>query len=311
MPVSCIVMIPKKLQRGDTVGIVSPSAPVTEDVRTRFEKGVEFLNTCGFEVKVARNALKNTLGYSATPREKADDINSMFEDAGVNAIICSQGGSNANTVLPLLNFDAIKNNPKIFLGISDITVLLNAIYKETGLITFHGNDVIWGFGGDYTEYDVHEFKQRLVEGTIGEIPHNSKWKCIKEGVAEGVLVGGNLNCMNKLAGTQYLPHFKDTILFLESFGKKSTPAHVECELHRLRQMGVFKQIKGMWIGYYNHESNISYEDIVINAVKEYEFPVLKCDDFGHNTPNTTIPIGCKVTLDATNQRVVLQNDCVK
>ena len=306
-----MIMIPKKLQIGDTVGIVSPSGAVSKELENQFNKGIDFLKNLGFKVKVGENALKNTLKYSATPQEKADDINSMFADKEVKAIICSQGGANSNSILPLLDFEIIKNNPKIFLGISDITVLLNAIYQKTGLVTFHGNDVIRGFGAEHTDYDEQEFVDRLVKGKIGEVKHNSEWKCIKEGIAEGVLIGGNLNCLNNLAGTEYQPDFEAKILLLETFDASNAPDDVEAELSRLKQMGVFEKIKGLWIGYYNHKSKIPYEEIVMNVVKDYDFPILKCDDFGHNTPNTTIPIGTKIKLDATNKQVVLLDKCVE
>jgi len=304
-------MIPKKLQIGDTIGIVSPSGAVSKELENQFNKGVDFLKNLGFKVKVGKNALNNTLKYSATPQEKVDDINSMFADSEVKAIICSQGGANSNSILPLLDFEVIKNNPKIFLGISDITVLLNTIYQKTELVTFHGNDVMWGFGAEHSDYDEQEFIDRLLKGKIGEVKHNSEWRCIREGTAEAILIGGNLNCLNKLAGTNYQPDFEAKILLLESFDKSNAPDLVEAELYRLKQMGVFEKIKGLWIGYYNHKSKIPYGEIVMNVVKDYDFPILKCDDFGHNTPNTTIPIGTKIKLDATNKQVVLLDKYVE
>ena len=304
-------MIPKKLQIGDTIGIVSPSGAVSKELKNQFKKGVDFLKNLGFKVKVGKNALNNTLKYSATPQEKADDMNSMFADKEIKAIICSQGGANSNSILPLLDFEIIKNNPKIFLGISDITVLLNAIYQKTELVTFHGNDVMWGFGNEHADYDEQEFIDRLVKGKIGEVKHNSEWKCVRKGLVEGVLIGGNLNCLNKLAGTEYQPDFEGKILLLETFDEGDAPDDVECELSHLKQMGIFEKIKGLWIGYYNHKSKIPYEEIVMNVVKDYDFPILKCDDFGHNTPNTTIPIGIKIKLDATNKQIVLLDKCVE
>lgn len=304
-------MIPKRLQMGDIIGIVSPSGAVTKETINQFNRGIDFFKNLGFKVKISKNALSNTLKYSATPQEKADDLNSMFANTKVKAIICSQGGSNSNSILPLIDFNIIKNNPKIFMGISDITALLNAIYKETGLVTFHGNDTMWGFGAERVNYDEQEFKDRLVEGKIGEVKHNSEWKCIRNGAIKGVLIGGNLNCLNKLIGTKYLPNFKAKILFLESFDELNPPEKVESELYRLKQIGVFEKIKGLWIGHYNHKSKIPYEEIIMNVVKEYDFPILKCDDFGHNTSNTTIPIGIKIKLDATNKQVVLLDKCVE
>lgn len=303
-------MIPSKLKTGDFIGIVAPSAPVTTEIKKQFDQGVKFLESLGFNVKIAKNTLSNKLVFSNTPIEKAEDINYMFVDKEIKAIICAQGGRNSNSILPYLDFDIIRANPKIFLGISDITVLLNAIYQQTGLITFHGNDIMWGFGVDHSKYDVQEFQERLINGNIGKINKNSEWKTIRKGIAEGILIGGNLKCFNKLAGTKYLPEFENKILFLESFDGSALPDEVDCEIHHLKQIGVFEKIKGLWIGYYNHKSGIKYEDIILEALKEYSFPILKCDDFGHNTPNTTIPLGVKIKLDSTDKEVSILDTCV-
>lgn len=298
-------IMPKQLSFGDTIGVISPADAVTPDLLGYFNRGVDYLEQLGFTVKVGKNALCNTLKYSATPQEKADDIHTMFADGSVKAIICSQGGANTNTILPLLDFALIKNNPKILLGLSDISVLLNTIYQQTGLVTFYGNTLIWGFGRMPTAYDKQEFMARLVNGAAGPIAHNSEWQCIRGGTARGILVGGNLNCLNKLAGTPYQTDFNDKILLLETYGDYHTPAAVEGELSRLKQMGVFEQIKGLWLGYYQHESRTAYAEIVINTVKDYRFPIIQCDDFGHDTPSTVIPIGARVELDADNKQVVI------
>jgi muramoyltetrapeptide carboxypeptidase len=143
IPVEYImVMIPKRLSKGDAIGIVSPSTPVTQELAGQFLKAVEFLESLGFNVMVGEHVYSTSWGYAAAPQEKAEDINQMFADESIKAIICSQGGATANACLPYLNWNCIQENPKVFLGISDITVLLNAIHHKTGLITFHGNDVI-------------------------------------------------------------------------------------------------------------------------------------------------------------------------
>ena len=305
------IIIPKKLQKGDKIGIVSPSNPVTEIWEIQLESGIRVLKEdFGLDVLLAPNALKNTLGYSATPEEKAEDINAMLADKSIKAIVCSQGGANANSVLPFLDYDLIRSNPKIFLGISDITVLLNAIYHKTGLVTFHGNDVMWGFGRKHELYDEDEFRIRLMEGRTEIINKNSEWKCIRKGKTEGTLIGGNLNCMNKLIGTEFMPCFEGNILFLEDFGEEGDSAEVHCLLYHLKQIGVFEQISGLWLGHYKNKLDVQFEDIALDVLKSYDFPILKCDDFGHNCPNTTLPVGAKVRLDADRQEVVILESCV-
>lgn len=303
-----MVIKPPKLQKGDKISVVSPSSPITNDIKINLDKGINKLKKLGFEVVLAKNALSNSLGYSATPQEKALDINNAFADKSIKAIICSQGGENANSILSLLDYKLIKNNPKIFLGISDITVLLNAIYQQTELITFHGNDVIWGFGRNPTDYEINEFIDRLINGKIGVIKKNSEWKIIRGGISEGILIGGNLNCLSKLAGTSYFPEFSNKILFLEDYGEHYSADTANCEFHQMDQIGIFKQIKGLWFGHYKTKENFQYEDIAKEIIKKYNFPVIKCDDFGHNTSNTVIPIGVKIRLNGEKAKVeILEN----
>jgi len=304
-------MIPERLRIGDTIGIVSPSNPVPSERIPEFEKGVNFLENEGFKVKLAKNVFANSLGYSASPQEKASDIHELFKDKQVKAIICSKGGENCNAVLSLVDFEIIKKNPKIFLGISDPTILLNAFFAKTELVTFHGNDLMYGFGRNPTEYAVKEFKERLVEGKIGFVNKNSEWICIKEGKAEGILVGGNVNCLNKIIGTGFEPDFKGKVLFLESYGEGRPSTKLDAELQQLKQRGVFEKIKGLWLGYYKPADNFKIEEIAKRIVGEYDFPILKCDDFGHNTPNTTIPIGVKARIDANEKTVEILEKCVK
>jgi len=304
-------MIPQRLKIWDTIGIISPSGTVSNILQDHFDIWVNFLKNLGFKIKIGEYVSSTTLKYWGSPKEKADDLNNMFADKEVKAIICSQGGANANSTLELLDFDLIQKNPKIFIGLSDITVLLNAIYTKTGIITFHGNDIVFGLGKFRTEYNEQEFKDRIIDGTIGMIKHNSEWKCIREWSAEGILIWGNLGCLTKLAWTSFFPDFTNKILFLEDHDKTTSPEKVECFLSHLKQLGIFEQIKGLWIGHYTHESQITYEEIIMNVVKEYTFPILKCDDFGHNTHNTTIPIGAKVKLDATNKKINIIENCVK
>lgn len=304
-------MIPERLKAGDCIGIISPSGAMEKERMGQFEHGRAFFEKHEFKVILAKNALSNSLGYSASPAEKAEDLNSMFKDNSIKAIICSQGGQNSNSILPLLDFKSIAKNPKIFLGISDITVLLNAIYSRTGLVTFHGNDLVWGFGRNPTAYDILEFDDRLVGGKTGLITKNSEWICVREGNAKGVLIGGSINCMNKLVGTKFAPDFKGKILFLESYGEGRTADELDGQIQRLKQSGAFEKIKGLWLGYYKSKDNFAIETVVQNSLKEFDFPILKCNDFGHNTPNTTIPIGVKAELDADKRTLEILEKCVK
>ncbi len=309
-----MALIPQKLSKGDVIGIVSPSTPVTQELAEQFKKGTEFLERLGFKVVVGDHAYSTTLGYAATPQQKAEDINRMFADESIKAIICSQGGATANACLPYLNWNNIREHPKIFLGISDITVLLNAIHHKAGLITFHGNDVMWGFGRNPTLYDEQEFITRFIDAQIGEIPPSRERWTVRSGVAEGILLGGNLHCLLKLAGTPYFPNFTRAILFVEAMG--ITPEGCDYLFQQLKQISVFDQIRGVIIGYIdgvqnNENALMQMEDVLLRVTAEYDFPVLKTDDFGHNCPNTVLPVGGEVRIDADKRTIEILEKCVQ
>lgn len=297
-------MLANRLKVGDTIGIISPSAPITKELMEQFQEGLKVFENLGFKVKLSKNVYANTFGYSATINEKVEDIHEMFSNKDVKAIICSQGGQNSNAILPFLDYELIKNNPKIILGISDSTALLNAIYAKTGMITYHQNDVIWGLGREVSQKEMNDFMMRLMDGKIGEIEHFTKWRSLKEGQTEGYLVGGNLSTFTKLLNSKFCPDFENKILFLEEYAEKSPLDEVDSRINLLKQNKVFDKINGLWIGYYESDTeNAKFEDVVMNNLKEYHFPLLKCNDFGHNCENVVIPIGAKVKLDATNCEV--------
>lgn len=307
-------MIPMRLGTGDTIGIVSPSTPVTQELEKQFKKGIEFLENLGFNTVVGEHVYSTAWGYAASPQEKAEDINRMFADESIKAIFCSQGGATANACLPCLNWNGIREHPKIFLGISDITVLLNAIHHKTGLVTFHGNDVMWGFGMNPTMYDKQEFIARLVNARIGEVRPRRERQTTRSGVAEGKLLGGNLHCLSKLAGTPYFPDFTGAIFFVEAIG--ITPEECDYLFQQLKQIGVFDQIRGVVIGYIdglqnNENALMQMEDVLLHVTAEYNFPVLKADDFGHNCPNTVLPVGSNVRINAKERTIEILEKCVQ
>jgi len=309
-----MVIIPKRLSKGDAIGIVSPSTPATQELAGQFKNGVMFLQAFGFKVVVGEHVYSTTLGYAASPQEKAKDINRMFADESIKAIICSQGGATANACLPYLDWNSIREHPKVFLGISDITVLLNAIHHKTGLVTFHGNDLLWGFGRNPTTYDEQEFITRLMDARIGKISPSGERRTIRSGVAEGQLLGGNLHCLSKLAGTPYFPDFTRAILFIEAIGIK--PEGCDHLFQQLKQIGVFDQIRGAIIGYIDGLQNdenavMQMEDVLLHVTEEYNFPILKADDFGHNCPNTVLPVGANVRIDAENRTIEILEMCVR
>lgn len=306
-------LIPPRLKKGDRIGVVSPSRAVMPELAGQFANGVKYLQGLGFEVVQGRNVFSSSWGYSASPEEKAEDINAMFADDSVRAVICSQGGANSNACLPYLDWELIRTHPKVFLGISDITVLLNAIHQQTGLVTYHGNDVVWGFGRVPTDYDRQEFISILVEGRSGKITPRGLRKTVRGGAAEGKLLGGNLPCLLKLAGTPYFPDFSEAIFFVEAID--ISPEGCDQAFHQLKQIGFFERIRGAVVGYIDGLQNIEnapvqMEELLLHVSAGREFPILKVDDFGHNCPNTVLPVGGRLRLDADEHSLELLQACV-
>jgi muramoyltetrapeptide carboxypeptidase len=308
------LFVPRRLEKGDTIGIISPSAGITRELKPQFYRGVKFLKNLGFKVLLGKNALRVTDFSAGSPEEKAADINSMFSNERVKAIISSQGGAAANSVLPLLDWSTIRQNPKIFLGISDITILLNAIYLKTGLVTFHGDDVVWGFGRKPSNFTVQEFLDRLMHGKIGSVTRRSEWRTVREGKVRGRLFGGNLGVLSLSAGTPYFPDLTDAILFLEAY--QVTPGQCAAFFYQMKQAGVFDTIKGVITGYvyglqHTRKKQIQMEDVLAKVTDEYDFPILKVNEFGHECPNTVIPIGSVASVDAGAKEWKILDRCVE
>ncbi len=298
-------VVARRLKQGNRLGVVSPSSPVTPETNEQFARGSSYLEDLGFEVIAGRHVRSQTLGYCASPREKGDDINAMFADRSIDGIICAQGGATANACLPHLSWPTIRANPKVFVGMSDITVLLNAIHEKTRLVTFHGNDLVWGLGRNPTDYDRNAFVRSLMEGRPGTIEANGERRTIRGGRCEGVALGGNLRCLLKLAGTPYLPDTAGSVLFLEAVDV--TPETCDCMVHQLEQMGVFETLSGVVVGHIDglqgKTGTTQLEDVLLTATARHSFPILKVDDFGHNCPNTVLPIGARVRVDADRQTI--------
>ncbi|MFU8826378.1 MAG: S66 peptidase family protein [Brevefilum sp.] len=307
-------ILPPKLSLGDTIGVIAPSDPVFPDQVEKLQAGIDYLEAQGFKVKTGAYLTASTLGYAATPQEKAEDINRMFADPKIKAIICAQGGDSANAPLEWIDWEIIRQNPKIFLGLSDITVLLNAIYHHTGLVTFHGNDMLWGFGNNLDDYERREFLRTLVNGLVGPIPANRTRICMRGGQAQGKLLGGNLRCLLKLAGTPHWPDFANSILFVEAYEISPTACHTA--FHQLHQMGIFHQVRGAVVGYiysmqHRNTPRPHMEDVLLEVSQDFHFPILKMNEFGHNCPNTVLPVGGEVFLDADQGSLTVTSPVVK
>ena len=303
---------PEKLNFGDTIGVVAPSNPIIGENIEEINLAKRKIEDLGFNVKFSKNLFLNTNMYSATPQEKAEDINLMFADKNIKMIWCAKGGANSNSVFDFLDYKLIKENPKIICGYSDITSITNVINLKTGLVTFSGTN-FKTVATDKTDYSLKQVLNRFVYEDLQLGLEDDKFEVINNGISEGELVGGNLSLIRGLVGGKYSINFKNKILFIEELGYESEPTMVSNNLYYMKQNGVFENLKGIWIGNYEHESGIKLEDIVIHTLgKNCGYPIIKSNNFGHIETKTVIPIGINAKIDTTNKiKITLLEKCLK
>jgi muramoyltetrapeptide carboxypeptidase LdcA involved in peptidoglycan recycling len=315
------------------VGIVSPSWGGAGMFPHRVELGVRHLQSLGFKVKIAPHALNQHGFVSDTPQNRADDINGMFGDSEIKAIIAAIGGDHSCHLLPLLDFDLIRRNPKIFMGFSDITVLNVAIWQETGLVTFNGPALLTDFAEhprmfEYTEENMlkvlcgaepvgsvapstwwtEEFLdwgcKADLERPRGQL-NSAGWTWLRGGAAAGTLIGGCIESLQHLRGTRFWPDWQDAIMFFETSEEAPSPKTVDGILMDYENMGVLEKLKGLLVGRpmrYTDEEKRKFRKVVLERTNRYSFPIVMDMDFGHTAPQFTIPIGCRAWIDVENQR---------
>ena len=300
-------MIPTKLKKGDTIGVIAPSNYIEKDDLEYINASIALMEASGFKVKFGKYVFEDTLGYGTSPEKRAADINWAFKDDEVKAIMCVKGGEDSNTTLDYIDYEMIKKHPKIICGFSDNTSILNAIHEKTGLVTYHGPTfkslTSWETGYAYKQF-IKTFAENTENLIMGE--PEDEYTTIQAGQATGELVGGNLSLFTKLVCGKYAVNLQDKILFLEELGFEAAPEMVNSNIYYLKQNGVFDRIAGLWIGNYEHPSKVSIEKIIKNAIgDEYKFPIIKSDNFGHIDKKIIIPIGTKAEIN-TNEKIKIK-----
>ncbi|MDD3243972.1 MAG: LD-carboxypeptidase [Eubacteriales bacterium] len=292
----------KRLRPGDVVGIVSPSHVAREEDYARYIQALEAL---GLRVKTAPNLYKATYGYLASEQERADDLNAMAGDPEVKLVLFG-GGEGSNEVLPLLDYDTIRRNPKFYCSYSDGTTILNAIHGRTGLITHYGQSP--GIFGDLRHYDYLHFFSHFMQGGDG-LYRAGKWITLCQGVCEGVLSGGYTRNFAMMLGGDYLcldPKQK-YLLFLEDHEKFSDVGGVSSYLSHLEQRGFMEQVTGVLFGHYSVEPNADLLARLTRLGQKYQIPVAYCDDFGHGVHHAILPIGGYARMDAKGGTLELKS----
>lgn len=300
-------MIPSKLKKGDTIGVIAPSNYIEKDDLEYINASIALMEASGFKVKFGKYVFEDTLGYGTSPEKRAADINWAFTDDEVKAIMCVKGGEDSNTALDYIDYKMIKNHPKIICGFSDNTSILNAIHEKSGLVTYHG-PTFKSLTSWETGYAYKQFIKTFVEDTESVImgEPEDEYTTIQAGQVTGELIGGNLSLFTKLVCGKYAVNVQNKILFLEELGFEAAPEMVNSNIYYLKQNGVFDRIAGLWIGNYEHPSKVSIEKIIKNAIgDEYKFPIIKSDNFGHIDKKIIIPIGTKAEIN-TNEKIKIK-----
>lgn len=326
----------EKLRRGDAIGIFSPSSPATYTARKRYERSKKFLDYKGFNIIEGKLTGKEDYYRSGTIKVRAEELNELIRNKNVKCIMSSIGGMNSNSILPYIDYEEFRKNPKIIIGYSDVTAILLGIYAKTGITTFYGPAAVASFGElpPYVDLTYDYFSDILIEEknipfTLPtpefwtdeiidwEKQNRSKEKydnrliAINPKVVEGRLIGGNLNTMSGIWGTEYMPEIKNgDILFIEDSFKNA--ATLERSFSLLKLSGVFEKVAGIILGKHEQfdDSGTGRRpvDILIEVLGETDIPILAEFDCCHTHPMLTLPIGKKVRLDTVNKELsIIEN----
>jgi len=300
------VIKPQRIRKGDTIGIISPAS--SPDDLTRIEKSVNYFEKLGYRVEVGKNVWKERGYLAGEDSERLDDFHAMFKNKNVKAIFCVRGGYGSGRLLDKINYKLIKENPKIFVGYSDITALQLAIFSHTGLVTFAGPMPAVDFWQDEVSKFTEENFWRLITSNkkIGKLinPNGEGFYLLAKGKTEGRLLGGNLALITSLMGTKYLPSFKNSILLLEDIGEP--PYRVDRFLNQLRLGNILHDTSGIILGRFVdcYENDTSKKTLTLNQVitdyfEKLNKPVIYNFKHGHISENISIPFGLKCNLNAS------------
>ncbi|NET49351.1 MAG: LD-carboxypeptidase [Merismopedia sp. SIO2A8] len=303
------VLKPDRLQPGQAVGIISPAGAtfLQEDL----EIVIDAVRGLGLVPQVAPHVLSRYGYLAGRDSERADDVNQFFADPTIAALLPIQGGWGSSRILPYLDYDVIRQNPKIIVGFSDLTALLLGIHAQTGLVTFHGPNGLTAWRSPQTT----SFRQVLFDGGMSMM--QSEWspedsdrlmqvrhrvRTITPGRAEGPLIGGNLSVLSGIVGSPYLPNLDGAILFLEDIGENIY--RLDRMITHLKLAGVLDHLAGFIFGQCSHcgpdpdYGSLTLEQVLQDHIQPLGIPAWSGAAIGHVEPVLTLPMGTAVAMDA-------------
>lgn len=300
---------PRRLSAGDTVALVAPASATFRPVELDIAR--ESLEALGFTVKVGGHVLDRHGYLAGQDRDRARDITQFFADPAVRAVLPIRGGWGSSRVLPYLDFETIRRNPKVLLGYSDITALLLAVYARAGFVTFHGPNGL----GRWDEYSVEYFKRLLMDGEAITFenprktserniltPIENRVQTITPGAARGRLIGGNLTVLTTIIGSDFLPQWNNAIFFCEDVDEGYY--RLDRMFTQMKLAGILSQIKGFVFGTCAECTpgegfgGLTLEEILEDHIRPLGVPAWSGAMIGHQTPQWTLPVGGEVEIDA-------------
>jgi muramoyltetrapeptide carboxypeptidase len=296
---------PSPINNGDIIGVVAPAGSLIN--KENFFAGVKLLEKKGFRVRFNRKILTGRGYLAGTDQERADEFNRMWADPEVKALVAARGGYGCLRMIDQIDVNQIRKNPKILIGFSDLTVLLNTINQRTRLVTFHGPVLT-------TLADIDRYSKKSIFDTLlGQAPTQltpAGLKIIKGGKAKGILMGGNLTTLAYMTGTPYEIPWQDAILFIEDIGEKAYS--LDRLLTYLYKTGRLQKIKGLILGTFSDEDRkekLSLQKAVNERIAELlgveDIPVWANFPTGHSRRNITLPVGAEVEMDSSALKLSL------
>lgn len=307
-------ILPKKLKEGATIGLVAPGYALN---KTALNNAIRNIKEMGFTPYHTSRIIGNHGYLSNTDEERINDIHDMFLNPEIDGIVCARGGYGTTRIIDNINFEVIKNNPKILVGFSDITVLLNSIYQKTGLITFHGpvgTTLNNAYNRDHLKQlitdstCVHISSEKYSNQTVKNDPTFEQY-IINDGVATGKLIGGNLSLLTAMTGTNTDIDYTDKLVFIEEIDEE--PYRIDRMLTQLLSSNTFRKAKGIILGVFKgcnspkRSGSFILKEVILDRLKPLNIPTVYGFSFGHINHNNTFPVGVLAKLDTASMQVEL------
>ena len=304
------ILVPPPIKAGDLVGVVAASGPPVPEL---LSQGIRSVQERGFRVREGCHLRERNAYLAGEDSQRCQDLNSMLRDPEIRAIFFARGGYGVMRLLDSIDYEAILDDPKILLGMSDITALQLSLYALCGLVTFAGPMIAGQIAEGLDRVSEESMMQALTEPPATRDPFSSfddSVRIVRSGIASGRLVGGCLSLATSLLGTPHCPEFKDTILFLEDVHEP--PYRIDRMLTQLKLAGVLDGVKAVILGYFLGQDGEDLlpeaERILLDLIGDCPIPILSRFPHGHALPNLTIPHGLPVRLDTETRSITVLSE---